>query len=180
MRFVVPMVLVSIVAMFAAAAALFWPQIQFYRFTGHFYPIHKLDQLDQPVDVIGWNETELELADGRSAKLPAFRALPLESAALTESTKRGIEIAPDGRIFGLVRIHHWCGNDPVREHVARVDLSEMLLFLEVGEPETELPSDVQGLERPGGTFSKSGWTVDEFLQFEFWQKVRQLNRDSRK
>ena len=35
------------------------------------------------------------------------------------ATASGVELAPDGRVYGLVRIHHWCGNDPVQTHIAR-------------------------------------------------------------
>jgi hypothetical protein len=109
--------------------------------------------------------------------LPGISNLPATSDAIAESTKRGVEMGTDGRVYGLVRIHHWCGNDPVREHITRVDISEMLLFLRVGEPVLKLLPEEQGLEQPGGTFSRFGWTVDEFMEFEFWQKLRQQNRD---
>lgn len=177
MRLAISLILTFIVGMIAAAACLFWPQIEFYQLTGHFYPIRKVESLSQPAAVQGWKENELKFADGRTVKVPGFRLLPAESEALQEATKRGVEITPDGRAICLVKIHHWCGNDPVREHIVRVDLSEMLLFLGVGETLSKLPPDEQGLERPGGRFSEFGWDVGEFGEFEFWQKVRDLKRD---
>lgn len=172
--------LFSCLTLLTIAAFAFWPQIVFYQFTGRFYPIRRIESLQGSVGVAGWNDSELMLADGRKVKLPGFRKLPLKSEGLFAATKQGVEIAPDGRIFGLVRIHHWCGNDPVQEHVARVDISDLLLFLGEGEPIFKLPPQEEGLQPPGGTFSRFGWTVDEFLQFEFWQKLRQQGHDSQK
>jgi hypothetical protein len=175
-RKVIPLLLLSAVALVVAAAWAYWSQIEFYRLTGRFYPIRKVDRLAQPVGVTSWTETELLLADGRTAKLLGIRKLPPKSEALSEATRRGVELAPGGRVYGLVRIHHWCGNDPVRDHIARVDVSEMMLFLGEGEPISKLPPDEQGLERRGETFSKFGWDVGEFGVFETWQELRHLSR----
>ncbi|HUE70881.1 MAG TPA: hypothetical protein VMP01_08320 [Pirellulaceae bacterium] len=117
------------------------------------------------------------MANGKAVKLIEFQRLPLKCDALAEATKRGIEITPDGGVIGLVRIHHWCGNDPVREHIARVNISEMLIFLGIGERVMNLPAEVNGLERDGGTISQFGWDVSEFNEIEFWQEVRQMNRE---
>ena len=103
-------------------------------------------------------------------------ALPSESEALTEATKRGVEVGPDGRIWGLVRIHHWCGNDPVGEHIARIDLSEMMTFLRVGEPVAPVPESESLVIEPGGSFTEWGWRVGEFYQFQSWQSVKDLER----
>jgi hypothetical protein len=177
MRLAISLILTFIVGIIGTATCLCWPQIKFYQLTGHLYPIRIVEGLSQPIAVAGWKDNELRFADGRSVMVPGFRTLPEKSDAIEEATKRGVEITSDGRVIGLVRIHHWCGNDPVREHLARIDISEMLLFLGVGEPDAQLPPEGQGLERLGGTFSRFGWTVDEFLEFEFWQKVRRLNRE---
>src|SRR3569832_982548 len=109
------------------------PWINYYLLTKRFVPIKKIETLNNAVAVTRWSSNGLNLADGRIVQLPGIRSLPSESDALTEATKRGVEMAADGRIWGLVRIHHWCGNDPVREHIARVDISEMMTFLRVGE-----------------------------------------------
>ena len=175
-RKVIPLLLLSAVALVVAAAWAYWSQIEFYRLTGRFYPIRKVDRLAQPVGVTSWTETELLLADGRTAKLLGIRKLPPKSEALSEATRRGVELAPDGLVYGLVRIHHWCGNDPVRDHIARVDVSEMMLFLSEDEPISKLPPDQEGLSHVGGMFSQFGWTVDEFMQFQYWEQRRQFNR----
>ena len=38
---------------------------------------------------------------------------------LALGTKHGVEVGADGRVFGLVRVWHWCGNDPVGYHPGR-------------------------------------------------------------
>lgn len=102
------------------------------------------------------------LPDGRTVALPGVRNLPLTSRALTEVTLRGVEVATNGRIYGLVRVHHWCGNDPVREHIARVDISKMLLMLQVGLAISPVNEAITSSCRPGGQFSEFGWNVSEF------------------
>jgi hypothetical protein len=87
-------------------------------------PIKKIETLHNAVAVTGWSSNGLNLADRRIVQLPGIRSLPSESVALREATKRGVEMAAGRRVLGLARIHHWCGNDPVREHIARIDLSD--------------------------------------------------------
>lgn len=95
---------------------------------------------------------------------------------MAEATKRGVEVGVDGRILGLVRTHHWCGNDPVREHIARIDLSDMMIFLRVGEPIALVPEPESLFTQPGGAFTEYGWRVGEFYQFQSWQSVKNLDR----
>jgi hypothetical protein len=80
-----------------------------------------------------------------------------------------VEIRANGRVWGLVMAHHWCGNDPVREHMARVDLSDMMTFLHVGEPVGTVPDMEYTAEEPGGRFTDYGWNVSEFFMFQSWQ-----------
>ena len=153
-----------------ALAVYAWPRIAHYQLTGRWSPISKVDTLHSPVAVTGWSEDGLSLADARIVQLPGFRKLPRVSDALREVTKRGTEIAADGRVYGLVRVHHWCGNDPVREHIARVDVADMLMYLREGEwstaPSTETLEFAS--RRSRGRFSEWGWNVSEFTSFKIW------------
>jgi hypothetical protein len=129
-----------------------------------------IETLRSPVAVRGWSTAGLIL-DGRGVlPLPDLDALPASSPALAEATKLGIEIGEDGRVYGLLRVHHWCGNDPVRQHIARVDLSDLLLYLGEGRP----TPDVSPPARHGGStppaFSRYGWMVHEFSSFDYWSK----------
>jgi hypothetical protein len=164
---------VAITGLVVAAA---WPFISHYMLTGRFVRIQKIETLQNPVSVTTWTREGLNLADGRTVELPGMRSLPSDSPALAEATKRGVEIGASGRVWGLVRVHHWCGNDPVQEHLARVDLSDMMTFLRVGEQIAAVPeNDLLGKE-PGGTFTKWGWRIEEFLQFQSWKSMKELVR----
>ena len=91
------------VLLVAVVAAL--PRIGFFRLTGRFTPVHKIESLQAPVAVKGWTPDGLSLSDGRVVSLPGVHALPSVSAALSEMTKRGVKVTRDGRVYGLVRIH---------------------------------------------------------------------------
>jgi hypothetical protein len=152
------------------------PWINFYLLTKRFVPIKKIEILHNAAVVTGWSSNGLNLADGRIVQVPGIHSLPGESEALSEAIKRGVEISADGRVLGLVRIHHWCGNDPVRVHIARVDLSDMMSFLRVGEPVAPVPESESLVTEPGGSFTEWGWRVGEFYQFQSWQSVKNLER----
>jgi hypothetical protein len=170
MRRTIIILLTTITAVTLGIAAS-WSHISFYMLTGRFSPIHKIESLQNPIAVTSWSRDGLHLADGRTVQLPGFRSLPTNSPTLTEATKRGVEIRTDGRIWGLVKIHHWCGDDPVREHIAKVDLSDMMIYLRVGEPVTPMPAESLASE-PGGRFTEYGWNASEFLQFQAWQSTK--------
>jgi hypothetical protein len=156
----------------AAVAAVVWPRIAFYQLTGHFFPVRQIETLQSPFSVTSWSEIGLRLADGRTVQLPGFRKLPTVSPALSEVTKRGVEIASDGRVYGLVRVHHWCGNDAVREHIARVDVADVLMFVREGEWVT-MPSQeslAYSCRTQGGTFSQWGWRIEEFMLLGAWRR----------
>jgi hypothetical protein len=163
-----------LLVMTAAAVALAvaaWPSVSFFMLTGSFFPIKKVDTLQHPIAVTRWDANGLNLADGRTVALPGLRLLPSTSPALAEVTKRGVDVGADGQVWGLVRIHHWCGNDAVREHVARVDLSQMMTFLRVGEPTSGVPEPELLVNESGGKFSEYGWDIGEFLGFQSWQSI---------
>jgi len=142
------------------------PRLNFYMITGRLFPIHIIEHLSSPVAVDGWDEDGLQLADGRHIPLPEFSRLPVRSMALSEATRSGVELGLDGRVYGLVRVHHWCGNDPVRKHIARVDLSHMLTYLQEGEMQTPPPDPHWRVDEPGGWFSDYGWDVSQFVYFQ--------------
>jgi hypothetical protein len=113
-----------------------------------------VEALKNPLQVTGWSAEGLLLKDGRLLKLPGTAPLPDRSRALSEAVKRGVEVGEDGRVYGLVKVHHWCGNDPVRDHIARVDLRRMLEFLSAHEP-----------DYGDDCFSESGWSFNAFYGF---------------
>ena len=162
-----------------AFAAFAWPRLTHYQQTGRWFPIRKMDTLHSPVAVTGWADDGLRLVGGRTIQLPGFRKLPRVSAALSEVTKRGVEIAADGRAYGLVRVLHGCGNDPVREHIARVDVADMLMYLREGEWST--PPSAETLELAsrtvGGSVSEWGWEVSEFMMLKSWTQFLRAEQE---
>ena len=165
-------ILLAAIGALVLGGVIVWPRIDFYILTGRFSAIKKIESLQNPVAVTKWSPEGLILADGRTVQILGLRSLPSQSAALTEATKRGVEVGADRHVWGLVRVHHWCGNDPVREHIARVNLSDMMTFLRVGEPVAPGPEADFSIREPGGTFSKWGWRINEFLQFQSWQSIK--------
>lgn len=153
-------------------------RISYYRLTGHFSPIQKIETLQNPVAVTHYGSDGLHLADGQTVQLPGLRSLPSNSPALAEATKHGVEVQANGRVWGLVKIHHWCGNDPVREHIARIDLSEMMTFLRVGHPVASVPQAEFLIDEPGGRFTEWGWRIEEFQEFESWEKIKNLESET--
>ena len=148
-----------------AALALLFAALAFVR-----RAYHHVETLDSPIAVRGWSAEGLQLADGRTLRVPGFESLPVTSPALSEATRSGVEIGNNGRVRGLVRVWHACGNDPVRNHVVRVDLSELLAFVSEGIPDGEL--NFPSVPPFGGwtRYSSSGWEVSEFHGFDSWHR----------
>jgi hypothetical protein len=102
----------------------------------------------------------LQLADGRLVKLPGVRSLPEYSTALYEVARRGVEIDAEGRVWGLVRVHHWCGNDPIGEHIARVDVARFLIYLDDAIQDSRIVE--RDIASTRGSFRSFGWNVSEY------------------
>jgi hypothetical protein len=130
-----------------------------------------VEALQQPVAFTGWTADGVTLADGREVKLPGVRNISPNSRALAEAMKQGGVEFSGGRAYALMKVWHWCGNDPVRLHVARVDLPRVLVFL--GEAEPSAPTTVSferllegpAAARRGSDFSAAGWNVSDFFEF---------------
>jgi hypothetical protein len=167
-------ILLATIPTLAVGVSVAWPRIDFWMLTGSFSPIRKIDSLQHPMEVTKWDASGLLLADGRTVQLPGVTLLPEDSPVLREALRRGVEVGQHGRILALVRIHHWCGNDPVQEHVAKVDLSDMMLFLRLGQPTTTVAETEFLVKELGGGFSESGWAISEYLQFQSWQSLRHV------
>jgi hypothetical protein len=131
------------------------------------------EKLTDPQTVERWSETDLVLASGRKLRLPGVPRLPASLPLLSQMVERGVEVGSDGRIIGLVKIWHWCGNDPVREHIARVDIANVLLYFGHG-PVPAACEEYRPRERQHA-LSRHGWSVSDFLHFESFQTVLSVN-----
>ena len=132
-------------------------------------PVDIVEVLEHPRSVAGWTEHGLTLSDGSILPLPGIGELPSESIPLAQATQHGVEVDPNGRVIGLVRLHHWCGNDPVRLHLVRVDLAHLLMYFEEGnvDPPRVLPDYPDAL-RTYVLFSEYGWDLSQFSEFVWW------------
>jgi hypothetical protein len=104
---------------------------------------------------------------GGKVRLPGVPHLPSSLPLLSRLVERGVEVRPDGRVIGLVKIWHWCGSDPVRLHIARVDIANALLYLGHGSVPAacdRLRSQTQETE-----LSPYGWSVSHFLRFRTFE-----------
>src|SRR5688572_2405248 len=77
-----------------------------------------IDTLQNPLRVEGWTRDALLLVGGKQVPMPDAGDLRDHSIMLAEATSRGVEFR-NGRVVGLVRVWHWCGNDPIARHLAR-------------------------------------------------------------
>jgi len=116
-----------------------------------------VDELDHPISIQTCTEAGLLTSSGDILKVPETESLTCDSEAMREVMSHHIEVDHNGRVHGLVRVHHWCGNDPVSFHLARVDVGRMIAFLETS-------ASVYGAPR----FSEHGWNASQYYEFKDW------------
>lgn len=126
---------------------------------GRPFPISKVDKLQDTVRVVTWQPDGLRLSDGRTVMPAGMIELPRESKTIEIATRECVEVAPDGRVFGLVKIWHWCGNDPVRNDLSKTDIAQLLAYHKEGKSSLK-PHDYsdRGFVEMGGG-SKRGWNM---------------------
>jgi hypothetical protein len=122
--------------------------------------------LDRPVAVEHVEDSGLVLRDGRRIAWGFDVPNAAKLRALQTALGQDVEVTPDGRAIGLVRIHHWCGNDSIRLHWERVDVRALLEFL----PQAHFanPRFAGDLAWSNPLFGKHGWRVESWREFEFW------------
>jgi hypothetical protein len=119
-----------------------------------------------PRRVVERDGAALRLSDGRVLSLPGVREVKDSTPFLDASIKRGVEVKGD-RLIGQMRIWHWCGNDPVWYHLARVDLADLAVYVGEGIP-------VEPLEVPERysepALSRWGWSISDYYTFKRWRE----------
>lgn len=147
--------LLSLLVPYSQVSREYWPE-------GH------SDALDTPVTVVGFDATGLTLAGGRRLIVPGYKSLTGAGSLIEATTEKGVEITPDGKIFGLLKIWHWCGNDPVRYHYARVNLADLLRYFDKGEPIEKKTSPARLVPFREFEYTESGWSISEWMHFRGW------------
>lgn len=129
--------------------------------------MHVLESLDEARGVRGWTRSELVLYDDQRIPIPGIDDLRAFTAILTDLTRNGVEVV-DGDIIALVPISHWCGNDSVRRHDARISIPELLRFT------SERSASALGKAEDSSFIRRwtiwGGWDVDEYHAFLRWQR----------
>ena len=109
--------------------------------SGQLFPKHIVEKLRNPHPVVKITKKGFIISDGRLIKVRYVSELPINSNILQAAVKNGIEVDEYGNTFGLLKIWHWCGNDPVRYHIARVNLTNLILA-SGGKPDPDIPQDI--------------------------------------
>jgi hypothetical protein len=122
--------------------------------------------LERPAPVERIEDGGLVLRDGRRIEWGFEVPHAAQVRALQAAVAQGVELTPDGRAIGLVRIHHWCGNDSIRLHWERVDVRALLEFLP--QARFAAPRFAGDLAWSNPQFGKHGWRVDAWREFEHW------------
>lgn len=122
--------------------------------------------LERPIAVARVEDDGVVLSDGRRIAWGFEVPNAAQLRALQAAIARGVEVTADGRAVGLVRIHHWCGNDSIRLHWERVDIRALLDFL----PQAHFahPRFAGDLAWSNPQFGKHGWRVESWREFELW------------
>lgn len=137
-----------------------------------------VESLVAPVCVDGWDRDGLNLVDGRHVRLPEVVRLPDKSEGLRLATREGVELSADGRIIGLIPVRPWCGSDPVRYRLMRVDLATFLIYLgEAAASSSQAATYPKSTRRDAGIiFSEYGWNFSDFLGFQTWREPSLADR----
>jgi hypothetical protein len=106
---------------------LFMPNWLFFRLTGAFKPKQIIETLVSPLRIVAVNESGLITSEGKLLTLPGVPSIPKQPRIAKDILDYGIELNTNGSTYALIHVHHWCGNDPVRFHLARVDLSSLYM-----------------------------------------------------
>jgi len=108
--------------------------------TGSPIPLWHLEELRSPVAVCRATAEHLELADGRTIKLPYVRKIPFRNPLFQTALEHGVEINDDGEVFALMWQDPICGNDPVVWKRFRINLTDLAAALDANGLDDELVS----------------------------------------
>ncbi|MBS1718017.1 MAG: hypothetical protein JSS72_09840 [Armatimonadetes bacterium] len=139
--------------------------------TSNWGPFH-IERLSSSIGVKLIAKDGLHLDDGRVLMLPGFVELPENSKVLAAATARGVEINPDGRVYGLIKVRRTCGNDSTMYDVSRVDLGYALEALGMGKPSRPLPKRGRALDYCRDVYRNGGWDDLSFEMYTWYKEYR--------
>lgn len=93
--------------------------------TGSPIPLWHIESLDSPIKVSKAKSDVLLLENGSSLKLPNINTIPHTNPLFQAAISEGIEVDPEGKVFGLLWMSQYCGNDPIKWRRLKVNLAEL-------------------------------------------------------
>lgn len=124
----------------------------------------KVEVLQAPRMVRQITAEGLLLENGSLVKIPYVQNIPTDLPVLVAATQRGVEIDKDGQVIGLIKVWHWCGNDPIRSHVGRIELTGLLLFAGATPTEAALTNVVPVAQKVD--LEKWGLNISQYMQMQ--------------
>ena len=149
-------VVLTLTLLVGAIGFFVWPFVGPFRHEGH------AETLQTPRQIRQITPEGLILENGTLLKIPYVQSIPTNLPVLLAATQRGVEVEPSGQVIGLIKVWHWCGNDPVLSHRGRVDLTGLLLLAGATPTEPDLTNAVPRPEHID--LEKWGLNIDQYLQ----------------
>lgn len=139
--------------------------------TGAPFPLIQKETLQHPQHGATWRAGGLQLGNGDFILIPGIPSTP--SPLLVAAVSHGVEVNQAREVTGLVNVWHWCGNDPVRYDLVRVNIRDLVRFLNQPIFGTARDGETQvalaGPMKPGGSYTAHGWLPTEFAEFKRYQ-----------
>ena len=146
-------------------AALFCLMTVCFFLWGVPFPLFHIEKMSRPLPVHSTSGNVIQFSSGTVVCLDKLSYIPT-NALIQDVLKRGLSYE-DGKTLGLVTLHHWCGNDPVRYDVRRVDFELLCAYVDVRCLKgSEITND--GFSPSCKTsmhYTKHGWRYEEYLKF---------------
>jgi hypothetical protein len=129
-----------------------------------------IDELDNPKTVSQIYPHGILLQDRTFVELPNITEIPVKSSVFQAALKQGIEMNQDGNVYGILKLWHSCGNDPIRLDLRKVNLSDLAAFLHPnGATEkyyVELDTQDDNVLEHFNYYSSHGWHYGTYLLFK--------------
>jgi len=112
-------------------------------------PLWSIDSLENPQQVVEIREDTLVLEDGTEVRLPQIKTVPTENTLFRKALERGVEVAPDGEVTGLLSVHNdICSPDLTLYRIERVNLSDLTVAIDPSAIEEDIlnPASIEQLE----------------------------------
>jgi hypothetical protein len=139
-------------------------------------PLFRIDHLRNPQRVLSIENTALILEGQSRINIPHILQIPRSNAVFKAAISHGVEVCETGRVYGLIKMHHYCGNDPMRYDRRKVNLTELIGTIEPSS--LDIPIDsvekvqiVSNLSVHAESLSsysdKSGWRMGNEIYLEY-------------